>query len=47
MAKLTTVLSAGQIDAEVENGGLREWDMWGPLFFSLLLSVYPLFSIKI
>lgn len=37
-AKLQTVLSAGQADTDAEMT-LREWDMWGPLLFSLLLAV--------
>lgn len=38
-AKLQTVLSAGQADTDADMT-LREWDMWGPLLFSLLLAVY-------
>jgi hypothetical protein len=40
-AKLQTVLSAGQANTDQEMT-LKEWDLWGPLIFSLLLAVYPL-----
>lgn len=39
MAKLKIVLTAGQSNAD-EGAALHEWDMWGPLLFSLLLAMY-------
>jgi hypothetical protein len=43
-AKLQTVLTAGQANTDTALT-LQEWDMWGPLFFSLLLAVYAFIGI--
>ena len=41
-AKLKTVLSAGQASTS-EQATLKDWDMWGPLLFTLLMAMYHLF----